>query len=52
MLEEICDSVLASITMAHVAGFTDAELGFAMEATLQKVERRAGIDSAKAEGKE
>ena len=43
MLEEICDAVLASLTMAHVAGFHDDEIVNAMEYTLQKIERRAGL---------
>ena len=43
ILEEICDSVLSSITMAHVTGFTDSQVMQAMEETLQKIERRAGL---------
>lgn len=43
VLEEICDSILASLTMAHVAGFTDDEIVASMEYTLQKIERRAGL---------
>lgn len=43
ILEEICDSVLASFTMADVAGFSQFELSAMMERTLQKVERRAGL---------
>jgi NTP pyrophosphatase (non-canonical NTP hydrolase) len=41
--EEICDSILSAFTMAHIAGFSDGELGALMELTLQKVEKRAGI---------
>ena len=43
VLEEICDSIYASLTMAHTAGFTDAEIMCAMEETLQKIENRVGI---------
>ena len=43
VLEEICDSMLSALTMAHVAGFTDAEIMCAMEETTQKIERRAGL---------
>ena len=45
MLEEMCDAVLALITMMHVAGFTDLQIMDEMELTLQKVELRAGIAS-------
>lgn len=43
ILEEICDSILACLTMAHIAGFSDEQVAAAMEETLQKTERRAGL---------
>jgi NTP pyrophosphatase (non-canonical NTP hydrolase) len=43
VLEEICDSILSALTMAHVGEYSDEEIMLAMEFTLQKIEQRAGI---------
>jgi NTP pyrophosphatase (non-canonical NTP hydrolase) len=43
VLEEICDSIYSALTMAHIAGFTDAEIMTEMEEVLRKIERRAGV---------
>ena len=43
ILEEICDSIYSALTMAHIGGFTDAEVMGALETTLQKIEGRSGV---------
>ena len=46
-LEEICDSVYASLTMAHVAGFSESELIGGIQHTLEKIERRVASTAQK-----
>ena len=43
VLEEICDSILSSITMANIAEFSDYELITGLIKTLRKVQKRAGV---------
>ena len=43
ILEEICDSIYAAVTMAHIAGFSDKALMDEMETVLRKIEGRVGI---------
>lgn len=44
VLEEICDSILSTLTIAYVGGFTDKEIMDRMEFTLQKIESRSGAN--------